>query len=60
MLITRSHDEALLEPYDIVIDMGEDYGFHSSTYGVDYVMERITNAFYTELKDRSIWRSGGH
>lgn len=59
VLITRSHDEELLAPYDAVIDMGEDFGFRSSTYGVDYVMERITNAFYTELKERNIWRSGG-
>lgn len=59
VLITRSHDEELLAPHDVVIGMGEDFGFRSDTYGVDYVMERITNAFHTELKQRNIWRSGG-
>ena len=59
VLITRTEDESITSFFDEVICIGEDRGYNSGVYGVEYALELITNAFYTELVARNIYRTGG-
>lgn len=59
VLITRSDDESITGFFDEVICIGEDHGYHSGVYGVEYALELITNTFFSELVKRNIYLTGG-